>query len=129
MAHLQIELTSTCEQETAGNVRQLGPELQRWPEEKKQRALQMIVHCCDIGNPAKPLAYCLQWTERIMAEMFAQVGPSTYMDTFQSAHLEFARCMGAGTHLELSDMQSLLPATAAVSNVIAPPVTCSQCDM
>jgi hypothetical protein len=55
------------------NVRQLGPELQSWPEEKKQRALQMIVHCCDIGNPAKPLEYSLQWTNRIMAENFAQV--------------------------------------------------------
>ncbi|KAK9908731.1 hypothetical protein WJX75_002027 [Coccomyxa subellipsoidea] len=58
--------------DTVANVRQLGPELQSWPEEKKQRALQMIVHCCDIGNPAKPLEYSLQWTNRIMAENFAQ---------------------------------------------------------
>ncbi|CAL8461903.1 g1434 [Coccomyxa elongata] len=58
--------------DTTANLRQLGPDLQKWPEEKKQRALQMIVHCCDIGNPAKPLKYSLQWTERIMAENFAQ---------------------------------------------------------
>ena len=61
------------QQDTTANLRQLGSDLQSWPEEKKQRALQMIVHCCDIGNPAKPLQYSLEWTDRIMAENFAQV--------------------------------------------------------
>jgi hypothetical protein len=60
-------------QDFATNVRQFGADLQKWPEEKRAGALQMLVHCCDIGNPAKPLAYSLQWTERIMAEFFAQV--------------------------------------------------------
>lgn len=67
------------EQDTTANLRQLGPDLQKWPEEKKQRALQMIVHCCDIGNPAKPLKYSLQWTERIMAENFAQVSAACFL--------------------------------------------------
>jgi len=56
----------------------------------------MIVHCCDIGNPAKPLAYCLQWTERIMAEMFAQVGPPTYMDYLSERSIAVCEVHGVG---------------------------------
>lgn len=63
-------------QDFAACVRQFGADLQHWPEDKRVNALQMLVHCCDIGNPAKPLPYSLQWTERIMKENFAQVLPS-----------------------------------------------------
>ena len=50
-----------------------GNDLEAWPEEQRQRALQMIVHACDIGNPAKSLDSSLLWSERILAENFAQV--------------------------------------------------------
>ena len=55
-------------------MRQLGCDLEKWPEEQRQRALQMLVHACDIGNPAKSLHSSLLWSERILAENFAQVG-------------------------------------------------------
>lgn len=61
-------------QDFAASVRQLGCDLEKWPEEQRQRALQMLVHACDIGNPAKSLHSSLLWSERILAENFAQVG-------------------------------------------------------
>ena len=60
-------------QDFAAAVRQLGCDLETWPEEQRQRALQMLVHACDIGNPAKSLHSSLLWSERILAENFAQV--------------------------------------------------------
>ena len=60
-------------QELAANARSFGGDLRRWPEEARARALAAVVHACDIGNPAKPLALSLQWSERIIAENFAQV--------------------------------------------------------
>ena len=54
-------------------MRAFGDDLEAWPEEQRQRALQMIVHACDIGNPAKSLDSSLLWSERILAENFAQV--------------------------------------------------------
>ena len=60
-------------QDFAGGVRAFGNDLEAWPEEQRQRALQMIVHACDIGNPAKSLDSSLLWSERILAENFAQV--------------------------------------------------------
>jgi hypothetical protein len=60
-------------QEFAAAVRGLGGDLARWPEDARNRALAMLVHACDIGNPAKPLALSLQWSERIVAENLAQV--------------------------------------------------------
>lgn len=65
---------STHLQDFASTVRQLGCDLEKWPEEQRQRALQMLVHACDIGNPAKSLHSSLLWSERILAENFAQVG-------------------------------------------------------
>ena len=62
-------------QEFSADLRHLGANMAGWPEDKRQRALAMVVHACDIGNPAKPLALCLQWTQHIIAENFAQVGP------------------------------------------------------
>ena len=64
-------------QDFAAAVRQLGCDLETWPEEQRQRALQMLVHACDIGNPAKSLHSSLLWSERILAENFAQVGSPT----------------------------------------------------
>ena len=61
-------------QEFSADLRQLGADMAGWPEEKRQRALAMVVHACDIGNPAKPLPLCLQWTQHIIAENFAQAG-------------------------------------------------------
>ena len=61
-------------QEFAVSVRQLGCDLETWPDEQRQQALQMLVHACDIGNPAKSLHSSLLWSERITAENFAQVG-------------------------------------------------------
>ena len=61
-------------QEFAANARSFGGDLRRWPEDARARALAAVVHACDIGNPAKPLALSLQWSERIIAENFAQVG-------------------------------------------------------
>ena len=55
-------------------MRQLGCDLETWPDEQRQQALQMLVHACDIGNPAKSLHSSLLWSERITAENFAQVG-------------------------------------------------------
>ena len=63
-------------QDFAAAVRQLGCELETWPEEQRTRALQMLVHACDIGNPAKSLHSSLLWSERIIAENFAQAGVS-----------------------------------------------------
>ena len=54
-------------------MRQHGSSLEAWPEEQRARALQMLVHSCDIGNPAKSLHSSLLWSERILAENFAQV--------------------------------------------------------
>jgi hypothetical protein len=61
-------------QEFAAAARQNGCNLEAWPEEQRQQALQMLVHACDIGNPAKSLHSSLLWSERILAENFAQVG-------------------------------------------------------
>lgn len=69
----QNEAPCVVEQEFAAAVRGLGSDLRRWPEEARGRALAMLVHACDIGNPAKPLALSLQWSERIVAENLAQV--------------------------------------------------------
>ena len=60
-------------QDFAGSARAFGNDLEAWPEEQRQRALQMVVHACDIGNPAKSLDSSLLWSERILAENFAQV--------------------------------------------------------
>lgn len=35
--------------------------------------LSVALHTSDIANPAKPLKYCLQWTELVMEEFFRQV--------------------------------------------------------
>lgn len=68
-----LSLTPPSVQDFASSVRQLGCDLEMWPEEQRQRALQMLVHACDIGNPAKSLHSSLLWSERILAENFAQV--------------------------------------------------------
>jgi hypothetical protein len=44
----------------------LGPDVGLWPVTIRKYVLMMLMHCADIGNPAKPLHVSLQWTERIM---------------------------------------------------------------
>ena len=51
----------------------LGSDLSKWPLEKRTQALQMCVHCADIANPAKPLRFSLQWTDRVQTEFYSQV--------------------------------------------------------
>ena len=79
-------------QDFAAAVRQLGCDLERWPEEQRQRALQMLVHACDIGNPAKSLHSTLLWRERLLAENFAQVGAAP-------AHMSFIMCVHRLMHV------------------------------
>lgn len=50
----------------------LGPDLSRWPPALRKHALQMLMHCADIANPAKPLHTSLRWTSRIMEESWRQ---------------------------------------------------------
>ena len=35
---------------------------------------RMLIKCADVSNPARPLALCREWAERIAEEYFAQVG-------------------------------------------------------
>ncbi len=77
-------------QDFAAAVRQLGCNLETWPEEQRQRALQMLVHACDIGNPAKSLHSSLLWSERILAENFAQVGGCMCTPVTHPAHAPIA---------------------------------------
>jgi cAMP-specific phosphodiesterase 4 len=34
--------------------------------------LNTVVHCSDLGNPAKPRSACVKWTEKVMQEFFQQ---------------------------------------------------------
>ena len=82
-------------QEFAAAVRQLGCDLETWPEEQRTRALQMLVHACDIGNPAKSLHSSLLWSERILAENFAQAGPiRPRSPVAHFVHMQFDACIG-----------------------------------
>lgn len=54
-------------------MRLLGADVSGWRPEQRMRALQLCVHCSDIANPAKPLRFSKQWTERVLYEFFAQV--------------------------------------------------------
>ena len=47
---------------------------------------------CDIGNPAKSLHSSLLWSERILAENFAQVGAAP-------AHMSFIMCVHRLMHV------------------------------
>jgi hypothetical protein len=38
--------------------------------------LKMVIKCSDIGNVTKGKEYCMQWTERVIEEFFAQVRAS-----------------------------------------------------
>ena len=73
LIYRSIQAHAGVPQDFAASVRAFGNDLEAWPEEQRQRALQMIVHACDIGNPAKSLDSSLLWSERILAENFAQV--------------------------------------------------------
>ena len=61
-------------QELAASARLFGGDLGAWPAEKRAGLLQMLVHCADIGNPARALALSLRWTARIVEEQLAEVG-------------------------------------------------------
>ena len=60
-------------QELAASARLFGGDLGAWPAEKRAGLLQMLVHCADIGNPARALALSLKWTARIVEEQLAEV--------------------------------------------------------
>ena len=62
-------------QEFQTNLNVLGPVLSDWQPEKRIRVMQMVVHCSDISNPAKPVRFCTEWSNRVLSEFFAQVCP------------------------------------------------------
>lgn len=43
-----------------------------WRPEQRLLAMQMAVHCADIGNPAKPVATSMNWAARITSEFLLQ---------------------------------------------------------
>lgn len=53
----------------------LGPDLAAWDPEQRLLAMQMLVHCADIGNPVKPPALSMNWAARITSEFLLQVPP------------------------------------------------------
>lgn len=60
-------------QDFSASARLFGPDLGAWPAEKRATLLQMLVHCADIGNPARALPVSLKWTARIVEEQLAEV--------------------------------------------------------
>jgi hypothetical protein len=63
---------SSVEAQAAEGLRCHGPDLRLWPLEQRVAALQMLLHCADISNPARPLAHCVIWGEKIAEELFGQ---------------------------------------------------------
>ncbi len=59
-------------QDFAASARLFGADLAAWPPERRAALLQMLVHCADIGNPARPLRLSLAWTGRIVEEQLAE---------------------------------------------------------
>ena len=51
---------------------QLGGNLREWRPEQRLLAMQMAVHCADIGNPAKPVQTSMNWAARITSEFLLQ---------------------------------------------------------
>ncbi|CAD7703794.1 unnamed protein product [Ostreobium quekettii] len=48
-------------------------DLDKWESDDARSALrQMLLHCADISNPARPWKLASQWSHRIMEELFAQ---------------------------------------------------------
>ncbi|KAK9834015.1 hypothetical protein WJX81_002981 [Elliptochloris bilobata] len=67
-----MALHSEIIKDFAASARLFGGDLGAWPAEKRATLLQMLVHCADIGNPARPLAVSLKWTARIVEEQLAE---------------------------------------------------------
>lgn len=55
-----------------------------WRPEQRLLAMQMAVHCADIGNPAKPVATSMNWAARITSEFLLQAcanpNPNGYLE-------------------------------------------------
>ena len=49
-----------------------GTSFAAWSAADRQVALQLTLHCADIGNQTKPLHQSKQWTTRVMEEFFNQ---------------------------------------------------------
>lgn len=72
----------------AGDFLARSPETDQPPHEDKVLACNVVIHACDISNPAKPLDTYLDWTTRVLWEFFkqgdlekeAKVAVSMFMD-------------------------------------------------
>lgn len=53
-------------------VETLGSNLAAWPPLERRKALQMLLHCADISNPARPLHQCSEWGKRVQEELYIQ---------------------------------------------------------
>ena len=53
-------------------VNTLGSNLEAWPPYERREALQMLLHCADISNPARPLHQCTEWGKRVQEELYIQ---------------------------------------------------------
>ena len=53
-------------------VERSGSNLISWSERDRRLALQLTLHCADIGNQTKPFDQSSQWTSRVMEEFFSQ---------------------------------------------------------
>lgn len=53
-------------------------------------AMQLAVHCADLGNPAKPVAASMNWAARITSEFLLQARALTY--TLYPMTGRFATC-------------------------------------
>ena len=51
---------------------QSGSVFAEWSAQDRQVALQLTLHCADIGNQTKPLPQSKEWTKRVMEEFFNQ---------------------------------------------------------
>lgn len=48
------------------------------PLEEKRMLLNYMLHCCDLGNPAKPLYLSIKWLDRVTEEFFQQARPRAW---------------------------------------------------
>mmetsp|Transcript_4777 Transcript_4777/g.7282 ORF Transcript_4777/g.7282 Transcript_4777/m.7282 type:complete len:1113 (-) Transcript_4777:330-3668(-) len=49
-----------------------GPKAKAALQARRRVLLNVVLHACDISNPCKPWELCLQWSNRITQEFFAQ---------------------------------------------------------
>jgi len=70
------KIESFVEEQRAGTLQEVGGDPDQVGKqealETKLLLLESILHAADISNPCKPRAIMLQWTERVLAEFWAQ---------------------------------------------------------